>query len=99
MPAATGRGDGPGPTYRRRADDLAVRGMHVFESSLRHDLIRLGLADAVGAEHLEAIRDRVDGDLAAARALHARAYRLDDPSGFAAAADAFSAMGSAPLRR
>ena len=65
----------------------------VEESVALHDLARLGFASVV-ASRLAQVAPRIEGDLAAARASHARALADGDPSGLEAAGQAFEAMGA-----
>jgi DNA-binding CsgD family transcriptional regulator/tetratricopeptide (TPR) repeat protein len=76
------------------AADRAEQTHHVPVAAwLLHDAIRLG-ASQPEAARLTALETRSDSRLVAARAAHGRALVSDDPSGLAAAAEEFEAIGA-----
>ena len=81
-------------TVLARAADLGADvGDRVGEASALHGLARLGCAREV-ADRLAAVADGIDGDLAPARAAHARALAADDPRALEAASERFEAIGA-----
>jgi len=76
------------------AADQAEQTSHVPVAAwLLHDAIRLGGGQPEAAR-LSALVSRTDSRLVAARAAHGRALVNDDPSGLAAAAEEFEAIGA-----
>ncbi|HKN92090.1 MAG TPA: LuxR C-terminal-related transcriptional regulator, partial [Acidimicrobiia bacterium] len=85
------------PTARRllaeAADDGERIGDRIGEVSALHGLARLGKARAV-IDRLERVAQSIEGNLAPARAAHARALVKEDPEGLLVVSEAFGAMGA-----
>jgi DNA-binding CsgD family transcriptional regulator len=74
------------------ADEGHRIGDRLGEASALHGLARLGKARTVIAR-LEEVTGSIEGDLAPARAAHARALVRDDPEGLLLVSEAFQSMG------
>jgi DNA-binding CsgD family transcriptional regulator len=77
-----------------RADELAGRSVRLFEATIRHDLVRLGLADPATVDHLAELARVMDGELSNCRAAHGAALAAGDPGALGAAAEQFEALGA-----
>jgi DNA-binding SARP family transcriptional activator len=93
LAAACGRSRETQARLLDAADDARDRGAPGIEAIMLHDLVRFGLADGHLDRVLE-VHDRLQGDLAAARALHARGVGAGDPEALAAAAALFTEAGA-----
>jgi DNA-binding SARP family transcriptional activator len=75
------------------ADDARDRGAPGIEGIILHDLVRFGIAD-VHLDRILAVHAGLQGDLAEARALHARGLGTRDPEALDAAASLFAEAGA-----
>jgi DNA-binding CsgD family transcriptional regulator len=82
---------------RERLEEAAAFGERVGDlmgaAAALHDIARLGAARRV-TERLDALAARLDGELVAQRAAHARALAAGDPHALNASMEAFEAMGA-----
>jgi DNA-binding CsgD family transcriptional regulator len=90
---ARGNTSGALARFRTAAAIAAASGDRVIESAALHDIARLGPAAEV-APRLTELAAVVEGPLAPARAVHARAKAARHPQGLEEAAAAFEAMGA-----
>lgn len=75
------------------ADDGDRIGDRMGEMAALHGLARLGRARAV-IDRIEALAESIEGDLAPARAAHARALAREDADGLQSVSETFWAMGA-----
>jgi DNA-binding SARP family transcriptional activator len=93
LDAACGRSGDARSRLLDAADDARDRGAPGIEGIMLHDLVRFGAAD----DHLDrtlAVHAWLQGDLAEARALHARGLAIRDPEALDAAAGLFAEAGA-----